>query len=116
MRFLIDECVSLKVHRWLRVQGYDSLAIAEIAPSVRDIDVLALAQKEKRILITMDKDFGELIFRDSAAHSGVVLLRLHDWKAATKISIISNLLAKHKSDITDNFIVATEQNIRITRC
>ncbi len=115
MRFLIDECVSLKVNRWLCVQGYDSLAIAEIAPSVRDVDVLALAQQEKRILITMDKDFGELIFRDSAAHFGVVLLRVHDWKAESKINIISKLLINHTSDMANNFIVATEQNIRITR-
>ncbi|MDO9280403.1 MAG: DUF5615 family PIN-like protein [Pseudomonadota bacterium] len=50
--------------------------IAELAPSIADVDVLGRAVAGGRVLLTDDKDFGELVVLESRPHRGVVLLRL----------------------------------------
>lgn len=60
----------------MREAGHDVAYIIEIAPSLTDADVVNLAQREKRLLLTDDKDFGDLIFRQVKDIPGVVLLRL----------------------------------------
>lgn len=115
MKFLVDECVSSRVYNWLRTQGYDTVAIVEILPSVKDIGVLALAQQEQRVLITRDKDFGELVFRDHNAHFGIILLRLQTYQADAEVDVLNNLLVKYRGEISNNFIVVTEKYTRIFR-
>lgn len=115
MKFLVDECVGAGIYQWLRVQGYDTVAIIEVSPGISDTEVLALAQQEKRILVTMDKDFGELVFRDNATHSGIILLRLKGWPLERRVSAIAGVLASYANELEDNFIVVTAQNVRIIR-
>lgn len=115
MKFLIDECVGTEVHKWLIAQGYDTVTIIEIAPGISDTEVLALAQREKRILVTMDKDFGELVFRDNNVHSGIILLRLKGWPSDHRVSAIAELLTKHISEIENNFIVVMPNSVRVIK-
>lgn len=70
--FLIDVGVGKAVEEWIRSEGYDVLPVREIDPSMQDIDILSLAVAEQRILITMDKDFGELVYRSGQPHAGVL--------------------------------------------
>jgi predicted nuclease of predicted toxin-antitoxin system len=68
-RFLLDENAELRIGRALTALAYDVKAIAQDYPaSLPDHDVLALAVAEDRILITNDRDFGELIFRQGHPH------------------------------------------------
>lgn len=77
MRLLADENFPGPVVRRLRADGHDLIWIKELTPGVCDADVLARAQSEKRVLVTFDKDFGELAFRAGlSADCGVILLRL----------------------------------------
>lgn len=77
MRLLADENFPGEAVEALRVAGYDVLWIAEDAPSIDDQDVLARAVREQRLLLTFDKDFGELVFRlRYPAGNGVVLFRI----------------------------------------
>jgi predicted nuclease of predicted toxin-antitoxin system len=62
MRLLADENIPLAAIDLLRKRGHDVLAVSEIAPSICDEDVLLMAKDEGRILLTFDKDFGELAF------------------------------------------------------
>ena len=78
LQFLVDESTGIAVIRFLRDFGYDVLAVAEAMPKAEDLDILARAVSERRILVTNDKDFGELVYRSGQAHHGVLLLRLRD--------------------------------------
>jgi predicted nuclease of predicted toxin-antitoxin system len=62
MRLLADENVPLKAIELLRKMGYDVLSISESTPQACDRDIMMLAEEEGRILLTFDKDFGELAF------------------------------------------------------
>jgi predicted nuclease of predicted toxin-antitoxin system len=75
MRFLADESCDFAVVRALRTAGYDVLAIAEFAPQTSDPQVIDLAVEEGRVLLTEDKDFGQLVYAGSHASNGVVLIR-----------------------------------------
>ncbi len=77
MRFLLDESAEYRIATFLRQAGHDVTAIAYDHPQgLADIEVLRIAEAERRILITNDRDFGELIFRRGLSHSGVIYFRL----------------------------------------
>jgi predicted nuclease of predicted toxin-antitoxin system len=77
VKLLANENIPRLAVEALRVAGHDVAWIAERSPSVADEDVLALAVMESRVLLTFDKDFGELAFsRGLPSDCGVVLLRL----------------------------------------
>lgn len=76
MRLLADEGVEARVVERLRDEGHDVDYVAELSPGVSDDEVLGRADEDGRILITVDKDFGELVFRMGRVSTGVLLLRL----------------------------------------
>jgi len=115
MQFLIDECTGPAVARWLREQGHAVFSVFEQARGMDDDDIVEKAHNENRILITNDKDFGEKIYRDRKPHKGVILLRLDDERAKSKIRVIQRLLENYSDRLQDNFIVATEQRVRIAK-
>lgn len=75
MLFLADENCDFAVVRALRSAGHDVTSVAELSPRVADDFVLNLARREKRLLLTEDKDFGNLVYADSRATAGVILIR-----------------------------------------
>ena len=113
MRFLVDECTGPGVAKWLRQQGHEVFSVYEQARGIEDDEIVERAYSENRILITNDKDFGEKIFRDNKPHKGVILLRLEDERVPGKIAAVKQLLANHSEQLENNFIVATERQIRI---
>lgn len=115
MKFLVDECVGNGVARWLQSQGYDVISVLEVSPGISDDVVLQKAVREGRILITTDKDFGDIVFRNRKLHCGIILLRLSDWQINRKIAAIEALLQKHSDALTGNFVVLTDQSIRIVQ-
>jgi predicted nuclease of predicted toxin-antitoxin system len=112
MRFLVDECTGPLVADWLRSQSHDVLSIYDEAPGLRDDEVLAKALADARILITNDKDFGEMVYREGKPHLGVIFLRLQDERAASKVSAIRRLLDTYAERIPGSFVVVTETQIR----
>lgn len=62
MRFLVDESAGKKLADLL-AQEHDVIFVGDVFPSISDEKVLEIAKKQKRVLITDDKDFGELVFR-----------------------------------------------------
>jgi predicted nuclease of predicted toxin-antitoxin system len=77
VRWLADECIDAGSISHLRAAGHDVLYMAELAPSVSDAEVMARARSEQRILLTEDKDFGDLVFRRGLSVTGIVLLRIN---------------------------------------
>ena len=75
MRFLADESCDFAVVRALRAAGHDVVAIAEVTPRAEDDAVIDLAVREERLLLTEDKDFGQLVYARGRRTAGVLLLR-----------------------------------------
>jgi predicted nuclease of predicted toxin-antitoxin system len=63
VRWLADECVDGKLVAELRTAGENVLYVAEIASGITDGGVIDLARRDRRVLLTEDKDFGDLVFR-----------------------------------------------------
>src|SRR5437773_1040156 len=76
MRWLADECVDARIAAILRNSGHDVVHMVDAGPSARDVDVLSRACRETRLLLTEDKDFGELVIRRALPIPGIVLLRV----------------------------------------
>jgi predicted nuclease of predicted toxin-antitoxin system len=115
MKFLVDECVGLSVANWLKEQGYDAISVYDISTGISDDEVLQKAFFENRILITSDKDFGEMIFKSKRQHSGIILLRLENEKPSHKALTLKNLLKHYSQDLFGNFVVVSESIVRIIR-
>jgi predicted nuclease of predicted toxin-antitoxin system len=113
MRFLLDENAEYRIAAFLVALGHDVTTIAHDYPAGLDDEaVLAIAQEEARVLITNDRDFGELIIQRQLAHSGVILLRLRSQSVQAKITRLMAVLASHNAQL-DQFIVVTDRRIRI---
>ena len=97
----------------LRALGHDVEAVAEWMPQALDDQVIDYAYHERRILVTNDRDFGDKVYREGRPHAGILLLRLADDRAATKVRVITALLAAHSDHLADRFVVVTERSIRI---
>lgn len=112
MRILADEnCPSDLVDALVK-SGHDVIWIRTDSPGVKDPDILARAQTEKRIVLTFDKDFGELAFRNQLpAESGIILCRLHGLSPSRLVHIVLTALATQPNWI-GYFSVITEKRIR----
>jgi predicted nuclease of predicted toxin-antitoxin system len=114
MRFLVDECTGPAVAEWLREQGYEAFSVFDEAQGMADETVLSKAFDENWILITNDRDFGEMIFREGREHKGVVFLRLSDERSANKIEVLRQLLTGYIEKLPNQFVTVTETKVRIT--
>lgn len=112
MRLLANENIPLDAVTALRADGHDVAWIAEDAPSITDDAVLARASAESRVLVTMDKDFGELAFRAGLpAASGIVLARVPPVPSLVAEVLVRELRAG--ADFTGKFVVIEVGNVRV---
>jgi predicted nuclease of predicted toxin-antitoxin system len=116
VRILANENVSGEIVQSLRAQGHDIIWMRIEAPGSTDSEVLALAQTEKRIIMTFDKDFGELAFRwGLPVTSGIILLRLI---ASSPIqlqqAVLTALGSRQEQDWIGMFSVVEASRIRVT--
>ena len=105
IRFVADEGVDAPIVRLLRQNNFDVFYIAEESPSIDDTLVLQRANAENRILITKDKDFGELVYRLRQVHTGVILTRLEGLKPQHKAKIVLAVIQKHIDEILGSFTI-----------
>ena len=113
MQFLVDECTGPRVAAWLREKGHNVFSVYEQARGLSDEEIIAKAFKENYILLTNDKDFGELVIRQQKQHKGVVILRLKDERSNNKIKVIDKLLEKYGEKIPNKLVIVTEKVVRI---
>ena len=114
MRFLLDQSAEARIATFLTQHGHDATRVGrDYPPGIPDEQVLAIAQREHRILITNDKDFGELVHRSRRPHAGVILFRFPlDSTAQQKIVALDRLLATHRTQLT-RFLVVTPRGVRV---
>lgn len=114
MKFLIDRCAGHRLAEWLRRLGHDVVETRERGPDPGDRVILAWAADEGRVLVTMDKDFGEFIFGEGAPHAGMV--RLPDVPAERRMTLMEKVLADHADDLLARSVVTVRSGrIRISR-
>ena len=113
MRLCVNENVAEACATALRKAGHDVLWIREADPGSSDAAVLSRAQAEQRLLITFDKDFGDLVFhRGLAASHGVILLRISQPSATVLAQRVVALLAS-RTDWEGHYSVVEEHSIRM---
>jgi predicted nuclease of predicted toxin-antitoxin system len=112
VRWLADECVGSPTIVSIRSLGHDILYVAEMAAGLSDPAVLALAARENRILLTEDKDFGDLIFRRKQAVPGLVLMRIASEDPALKIIRLAAAIEHYGDALYDRYLVIEEGRFR----
>jgi len=115
MNLLADECVAAEVVARLRADGHTVEAAGDNAPGAADDDVLTRAVNAGQILLTADKDFGELVYRLRRVHAGVVLLRLSGMVAADRAELVSEVFRNRAADLPGSFTVIEPNSVRVRR-
>jgi len=113
MKFLADENIPLKVVKRLREDGLDIISVADIQIGMDDEEIAKLSEKEKAILITFDKDFGEIIFRKLIKPYGLILLRIPPKSVDYIYNFLKWLLIESKIEFEDKLVVVREDKIRV---
>jgi len=112
---LCDEGVDRPIVDHLREQGHEVLYVAEMSPGITDEAVLVEANRRGALLLTLDKDFGDLVFRQNRLSSGVLLLRLSGLDPAEKQTTVSSALRLHGEELIGAFSVLSSGKLRIRR-
>jgi len=115
MHFLADESCDFAVVRALRAAGYDVKAVAEVALGAADDVVADLALHERRVLLTEDKDFGQLVFAAARPTSGVIFIRYPTSARSVLPQVILDLVKTQQEQLLGAFIVVQPSRIRISR-
>ncbi len=115
MNFVADEGVDQQIVMALREKGYNVLYIAELTAGATDDLVLQLANEQSRILMTRDKDFGELVYRDKKVHSGIILNRLYTLKSDKKAELVTKIIEEFGEELIGSFTVIQPGKIRIRK-
>lgn len=115
MKFLVDEGVDKPIVDLLRTHGFDVHYILETHRGVDDEKVLDLANEEERVLLTQDKDFGEMVFRLKKVHLGIVLIRLGVNTSAEKARLVNFALLEYGEKLINAFTVIQNNAIRIRK-
>jgi predicted nuclease of predicted toxin-antitoxin system len=115
MKILADESIESEIVAALREAGHSVADIKETSPGIEDEQVLSLASETDSILLTNDKDFGELIYRDRHFSKGVILLRFGKLEIAERIELLKTVLEERTAALFGAFTVVTAVGIRIRR-
>ena len=115
MNLMADESVDAPIVHKLRQHGYEVFSIAEQLPGISDEQVLTTAFEQNALLITQDKDFGELVYRLGKAHQGIILLRLAYMAPAEKARLCLEAVNRHKDELPGSFTVIFKEVIKIRK-
>ena len=111
--FLADESLDFRIVTHPRKNDYEVEAIVELKPSIKDEEVLKMAKEMDAILLTEDKDFGELTYRLKKPNHGIVLIRMPGIPINEKIGKIIQVLEGYPQDLRDKFTVISRDKVRI---
>ena len=111
--FTRTKVLTILSFKTLRAQGYEVSAVVETEPSINDTEVLRRAHELEAILITIDKDFGELVYRHHLATQGVILLRLEHLGSSDKAAVLLAVLKQYGTELEGAFTVIGSQSVRV---
>jgi len=113
VKLVADENVDLSIVAALRASGHEVWYVAEESRGIGDEEVLRKAWEETALLLTADKDFGELVFRQGKASAGVLLLRLAGTSSVQREKLVSEAVNQYGEELAGAFSVLTPRALRI---
>lgn len=112
MKILLDTCVWGKAKEKLLQEGHDVIWAGDWEEDPGDMEILNRAHKEERVLVTLDKDFGELAIVRKILHSGII--RLVNISAMNQADICHSVISRYQEILQNGAIITVETNrIRI---
>lgn len=115
MRFVADESCDFRIVRALRDAGHDVIAITDHMPGATDPAVIKFATSESRVLLTEDKDFGQLVYGSGSPSAGVILIRFPAYAWQTAIQSVLSFLERNKKGLNECFVVIQPGRIRVSK-
>ncbi len=113
MKIIADESVNYLFVSKLRQKGFEVLSVAENYPSIEDEAILSISLHPQSIVITEDKDFGELVFKHKKEFIAVILLRYDAPETKIILEQLIQILEKNFKELINAFVVITAQRTRI---
>jgi predicted nuclease of predicted toxin-antitoxin system len=113
MRFLADESCDFSVVRALRGAGHDVVAVSEVARRIEDTEVIERAVEESRVLLTEDKDFGQLVYAGAHKSSGVILIRFPPGARPSLPALVLEAVQRHEERLAESFVVLEPHRARV---
>ena len=115
MKFVIDVGVGRSVEVQLATDGHEVFPVRDRDPHMPDQDILHWAASEQAIVVTMDKDFGDLIWKEHLPHAGVILLRMEEATGPEKADAMHRIVQEFGSELPQRFTVFKNDRLRISR-
>ncbi len=112
IKFIADVNIEKAIVDYLSEKAYDVKWVPDYDCELLDEELLNLANDEGRILITNDKDFGELVFLQKKLSAGIILIRVKGQKVEHKVKLLRKLLRNYKAKLLNNFVIITEKRFR----
>jgi predicted nuclease of predicted toxin-antitoxin system len=114
MRFLIDRCAGTLIAQWLHAQGHDVVEARDRGPDPATTSCPHGPRRNQEILITIDTDFGHLVFVEGLPHSGLV--RLPDVRSNQRLEIMKELIERFQAELEARAIITVRGGkIRISQ-
>ncbi len=115
IKFLADESCDFSIVRFLRAANYDVQAIMEIASGESDANIIQMAVTTGRVLITEDRDFGDLVYAHQKEHGGVILIRYPSTARKGMVDSVYALIREKGEVLSGCFVVVSPMKIRIRK-
>ncbi len=112
IKFLANVNVEKPLIDFLIEKGFDIKWVTNIDKRMPDDRVCEIANSEQRVIITNDKDFGEIVFYQKKIVYGIILLRVTGQNSSEKIILLKELLENYMDKITNHFVVLTKKKLR----
>jgi|SRR5208283_3845253 len=112
LKFVADVNIEKAIVDLLREKGFDIKWVTEFNPAMNDPALLRMATAQKRILLTNDKDFGEMVFLQKKLSHGTILLRVKGQQSNLKVRLVGRLIERHGDKLAGHFVVVTKDKFR----
>jgi predicted nuclease of predicted toxin-antitoxin system len=114
MKFMIDRCAGRRLAEWLSSRGHDVIETRSLGQDPGDRVILEWVAEENRILVTIDTDFGQLVYVNGARHCGIV--RLPDVPVQKRIQLMEEVITRYRSQLeTGQLITVRGDKIRVSK-
>jgi predicted nuclease of predicted toxin-antitoxin system len=115
VNIVADENLDADIVQCLRNEGHNVLSIADDFPGISDEEVLRIVHRHQAILITGDKDFGELVYHRGRTARGVVLIRIFGVSQMEKAQAVAEAFHLYSADFDKSFTVIGKNKVRIKK-
>jgi len=115
LSLLADENIDQRLVSSLRLAGIFVYSVAESSPGISDEEVMRLSENLSAMILTDDKDFGEIVFRKQRSCRGIVLLRLTGVDYSRKADHVIKVIDRYGSEMIGKFVVITAERVRMRK-